>query len=564
MKHLNQNDYSCFFYVLWYNRRHFGGNIYMLDIKNKELNHLIEIRNLLEFYVRSNFMKENKKSEDDSFTVAEHLFGSLLLAVTCNREMDMKMDLSSVLRRLYLKAFHSVSKKFRFSDFQMKDLWNKEMMETSNDSKEAQEAIQFQKMESELTQFIYDNLGVLPFDTLMKDGAKIVGKILHKDPSSCEGIVRYYFLNYKLMHKVRSGWDDTHWNVMNTRRERVADHIVSCLGLAIASESEFKHPIDYEKVFEMLVLHESGETLMPDVTPFDGVTPEEKRRLEHEMMKKSVSSLSSKHQLLDLLFEFDNHQTKEAKFAYFCDKVEADLQAKIYLEKGCHHTLDDQEFNCVFKNPIILEIVKNSAKNAYDVFYEWDRHIYERDKKYPEFFRMIQIAKDNELFRIHSGVIKKKIHLSEKDMDQVSDLVGPMLKDLYQLDNVDCVFVTNYASHEYPKGLLSFTVVCSGYSDALKDTMTQIRKKYFSAKNFPVQIDFDTIRSSCYSLAAMNPSEVGRNEELGESTIIFDKKGRITEIHDRMKKFGRFWHFYLYDYEPPIDQELGKLYQKNS
>ena len=94
--------------------------------------------------------------------------------------------------------------------------------------------------------------------------------------------------------------------------------------------------------------------------------------------------------------------------------------------------------------------------------------------------------------------------------------------------------------------------------------MTQIRKKYFSAKNFPVQIDFDTIRSSCYSLAAMNPSEVGRNEELGESTIIFDKKGRITEIHDRMKKFGRFWHFYLYDYEPPIDQELGKLYQKNS
>ena len=34
-----------------------------------------------------------------------------------------------------------------------------------------------------------------------------------------------------------------------------------------------------------------------------------------------------------LFLEFDNHKTKEANFAYQCDKLECDLQCKLYDEE---------------------------------------------------------------------------------------------------------------------------------------------------------------------------------------------------------------------------------------
>ena len=36
-------------------------------------------------------------------------------------------------------------------------------------------------------------------------------------------------------------------------------------------------------------------------------------------------------QIEELFLEFDAHQTKEAMFAYQCDKLECDLQCKLYV-----------------------------------------------------------------------------------------------------------------------------------------------------------------------------------------------------------------------------------------
>ena len=36
-----------------------------------------------------------------------------------------------------------------------------------------------------------------------------------------------------------------------------------------------------------------------------------------------------------LIDEFNSKQSDEAKFAYFCDKLECDLQSKVYDEEMC-------------------------------------------------------------------------------------------------------------------------------------------------------------------------------------------------------------------------------------
>ena len=51
-------------------------------------------------------------------------------------------------------------------------------------------------------------------------------------------------------------------------------------------------------------------------------------------------------------------QTKEAKFAYFCDKLECDLQSKIYDEEGCVD-LNNQENNNSAKDKDVKEMLEN-------------------------------------------------------------------------------------------------------------------------------------------------------------------------------------------------------------
>ena len=87
-----------------------------------------------------------------------------------------------------------------------------------------------------------------------------------------ENAMRFYLLATKLKYKIRSGWDSTHWNVTSERVESVAEHVYGTLILAVGLSSEFKIDLDMEKVLKMLTIHEIGEVLIGDITPFDNIT----------------------------------------------------------------------------------------------------------------------------------------------------------------------------------------------------------------------------------------------------------------------------------------------------
>lgn len=187
---------------------------------------------------------------------------------------------------------------------------------------------------------------------------------------------QFYLLATQLKYKIRSGWDENHWNVDSKRIESIAEHVYGTCILAIAIESEFECDIDLSKVIKMLVVHELGEVVIGDITPFDNISKEEKMKIEHDGIAKVVGNLVKKDEIISLLQEFDAAQTKEAVFAYYCDKLEADIQSKVYQDMGCHHDLDDQKGNVVYKSSKIQKILEGGAETAFDVWYEWDKDIY--------------------------------------------------------------------------------------------------------------------------------------------------------------------------------------------
>lgn len=71
-------------------------------------------------------------------------------------------------------------------------------------------------------------------------------------------IFRFYYLNRVLKQKVRSGWDKNHWNITKERIERISEHVVGTIALALAFDSECNFNIDLDNVVSTLSIHEIG------------------------------------------------------------------------------------------------------------------------------------------------------------------------------------------------------------------------------------------------------------------------------------------------------------------
>ena len=166
-----------------------------------------------------------------------------------------------------------------------------------------------------------------------------------------ENVVRYYVLCNKLKDVIRTGWKD--WNVKKERVESVAEHIYGTQMLALAMKSEYEYDIDIFKVIYMLALHEIEEIVIGDLTLFQ-ISKEEKKKIGHDAINKVLNNLIEKDKMIEIILEFDERKTKEAIFAHYCDKLECDIQSKLYDN---YVDLNNQESNNTFNDEKVQELL---------------------------------------------------------------------------------------------------------------------------------------------------------------------------------------------------------------
>ena len=188
-----------------------------------------------------------------------------------------------------------------------------------------------------------------------------------------EKLIKFYLLATSLKDKIRSGWNK--WNIDRQRVESVAEHIYGTCVLAIAIDSEFCLNIDIYKVVMMLTIHEIEEVKIGDLTPFDKVTAEEKRKMGKQAVKEILGPLTKGINYIELIEEFEKIETKEAKFAKMCDKLEADIQAKIYCEEEAIKMNDEKNAH-LLQDDRIKGLIEKGAKSVADLFIEYDRQVF--------------------------------------------------------------------------------------------------------------------------------------------------------------------------------------------
>lgn len=186
-----------------------------------------------------------------------------------------------------------------------------------------------------------------------------------------KNVIEFYMLCNSLKNVIRTGWKN--WHVKKDRLESIAEHVYSTQMLALAMKSEYQYDIDIEKVIKMLAIHELGETIIGDLTLFD-INSKDKEKIEHEAVHNILESLIDGNELEELFLEFDEHKTKESIFAYQCDKLECDLQSKVYDQEKCVDV--NSKENSTFTN-------KPSVKELLDKGYSFsDMWLYFGQKRY--------------------------------------------------------------------------------------------------------------------------------------------------------------------------------------
>lgn len=210
-----------------------------------------------------------------------------------------------------------------------------------------------------------------------------------------ENVIKYYVMCNKLKNVIRTGWKT--WNVERERVESVAEHIFGVQMIAIAMKSEYEYDIDIMKVVFMLAVHELGEIVIGDLTMFE-ISKEEKAKREKEAVHKILCGLLDGKEIENLFKEFDSHSTKEAMFAYQCDKLECDLQSKLYDEEGCVD-LNKQESNDLLENELVKKLL-SEEKSWSRMWLRFGQTVYPYDDNF----------KNVSKYALNNNIIKKGLN----------------------------------------------------------------------------------------------------------------------------------------------------------
>jgi len=133
------------------------------------------------------------------------------------------------------------------------------------------------------------------------------------------------------------------------------------------------------KVIYMLAVHELEEIYIGDLTHLQ-IDKKEKVKIGHEAVSKVLGELAVKDKITNIINEFDERKTNEALFAHYCDKLECDIQSKLYDLEGCVD-LNKQENNTTYNNDKVQKFLQE-GKSWSDMWLLYGQERYNYDENF--------------------------------------------------------------------------------------------------------------------------------------------------------------------------------------
>jgi 5'-deoxynucleotidase YfbR-like HD superfamily hydrolase len=110
--------------------------------------------------------------------------------------------------------------------------------------------------------------------------------------------------------------------------ESVADHTFRTTLMAMTMGDILE--VDSFKLIKMALIHDLAEAIAGDITPHDGISREEKQRIEEMGLKQLLKDVPNGQAFLELWVEYEEQNSREAIILKNIDKLEMALQAGEY------------------------------------------------------------------------------------------------------------------------------------------------------------------------------------------------------------------------------------------
>ncbi|CAH8868733.1 unnamed protein product [Trichobilharzia szidati] len=145
---------------------------------------------------------------------------------------------------------------------------------------------------------------------------------------SDSGILKFLLLCGKLKRTVRTGW--TRYNI--DAPESVSDHMYRMALMASVIPKKDRENLNIDRLVKMAIVHDLAECIVGDITPYCGVSKEEKLSRETDAMKHLCGLISEENgtEIMNLWKEYSEQKTPDAIICKDFDKLEMLLQAYEY------------------------------------------------------------------------------------------------------------------------------------------------------------------------------------------------------------------------------------------
>ncbi len=203
-----------------------------------------------------------------------------------------------------------------------------------------------------------------PFDRAMLTLQlnKQVGKLNPaKDKVDFKSMVRLFMIFDILGDTERTG--PTIWKVDRKRLEDIKDHVFDLMTMARLMKDYLPAGLDYNKINDYILCHDLPEAITGDITKFEGVSSEEKKRVEAAAIQYLDDKFRGILDIEDILYRYEKRGDLESKIVNMLDRVHS---STTFMKYDCEEEID-------VDNPEIIEelrqdpFVVESIRNGMDV-----------------------------------------------------------------------------------------------------------------------------------------------------------------------------------------------------
>lgn len=180
--------------------------------------------------------------------------------------------------------------------------------------------------------------------------------------------VRLFMIFDILGDTLRSG--PLEWAVSRKRLEDVKNHVFDLVVMYRLLERYLPSDLDGMKMIDYMIVHDLPEALTGDITKFEGVSDEERERVNNIAIDFLIRTFNDVLDFRKLLLGFESKKDIEAKIVSMLDAVSS---AVTFLKYECEGDIDMNNPSIIPELKPYIDYAKSAGIDIGDVFYEYHR-----------------------------------------------------------------------------------------------------------------------------------------------------------------------------------------------